>query len=295
MKIKTRRYYFYYAGRFFGFLLCLLPIKVLSRLAASVGSLAFSILSKPRKISLENLRRVFPDKPEEEIRKIARGSFSNACRSLAEYANVCKINKKNVDLWVNAHGLEKIDKAFMKGKGVILLTAHFGNWELVGAYMRLKDYPGATIVRKIYFDKYNDYLAGLRRIHDVKVVYRDESPKKMLRFLKNNQGLGILADQDVDSIDGVFVDFFGFPAFTPKAPVKIAMASGSPIIPCYMIRKGSRYDYIVEDPIIVEKGENKEDAIKFYTQKWTSVLEKHVRKHPEQWVWMHRRWKTKPQ
>ncbi|NQT22248.1 MAG: hypothetical protein HQ579_02300, partial [Candidatus Omnitrophica bacterium] len=132
MKIKTRRYYVYYIARLFGFILLLLPIKFVSRLAASLGSIAFSILSKPRETTIENLRRVFPDKPEEEIQKIARGSFSNACRSLAEYANICKINKKNIDLWVNAHGLEKIDKAFTKGKGVIILTAHFGNWELVG-------------------------------------------------------------------------------------------------------------------------------------------------------------------
>ena len=107
--------------------------------------------------------------------------------------------------------------------------------------------------------------------------------------------LGMLADQDIDSVEGIFVNFFGRPAYTPVGPVKISMASGAPIISCYMIRKkDGNYDFMVEDPIFVEKGDNRESSVRFYTEKWTLILESYIKKYPDQWVWMHRRWKTKP-
>jgi KDO2-lipid IV(A) lauroyltransferase len=118
----------------------------------------------------------------------------------------------------------------------------------------------------------------------------------MLRILKDNQILGILADQDVDSIEGVFVDFFGKPTFTPSAPVKIAMVSGAPIVPAFMVWNGRTYDFFVDEPIYVEKteGMDKTEALKYYTQRWTKILESYIMKYPDQWVWMHRRWKTQP-
>ncbi len=260
-----------------------------------MGKLGYNVLEKARRKTLENLRAAFKDKSDEGIKRIAKGVFSNVARSITEYISISKITKINIDLWVRPHGLEKVDKALALGKGVIVLTAHLGNWEFVGAYLRAKGYEGAVIARRIYFYKYNDYLIRLRSVHKLTTLYRDRSPKEALRLLRENKILGMLADQDIDSIDGIFVNFFGRQTYTPTAPVKIAMASGAPLIPCYMIRKNDKYDFIIEEPIYVEKAENKEEAIKFYTQKWTDILESYIRRHPEQWVWMHKRWKTKPQ
>ena len=295
-KIKTRRYYLYYLLRVAGFLVGLLPIRLATSLGSFFGGIGFHILGKQRTITLDNLKDAFPEKSETEIRAIGKKIYSNIAGNFTELAHIYKLNKGNIDLWVTPHGLHKLDEAFLKGKGVIVLTAHFGNWELVGAYMRMKGYEGATIVRKLYFYKYDRYLKSIRAIHDVGIIDRDDSPKKMLKLLKDNKVLGMLADQDIESIDGVFVDFFGKPAYTPVAPVKIAMVSGAPIIPCYMIRnQDNRYEYFVDEPIYALPGQNKEDAIKFYTQLWTRVLESYIIKYPDQWVWMHRRWKTKPE
>ncbi|MCK4463755.1 MAG: hypothetical protein KAU58_05530, partial [Candidatus Omnitrophica bacterium] len=243
MRIKTRRYYIYYVARVCIFLIYLLPIRFASKLADLLGKLGYDVLEKAKREALGNLRAAFKDKSDKEIRKIAKGAFSNVARSIAEYINISKINKKNIDSWVRPHGLEKVDKALALGKGAIVLTAHLGNWEFVGAYLRARGYEGAVIARRIYFYKYNDYLISLRSIHDVTTLYRDRSPKEALRLLRENKILGMLADQDIDSIDGIFVNFFGRQTYTPTAPVKIAMVNGTPMIPCYMIRKKDKYDF----------------------------------------------------
>ncbi len=295
MRIKTRRYYIYYVARICTFLIYLLPIKFASKLADFLGKLGYNIFEKAKRETLKNLRAAFKDKSDKEIREIAKGVFSNVARNITDYISISKITKINIDSWIRPHGLEKVDKALALGRGLIALTAHFGNWEFVGVYLKAKGYEGAVIARKIYFYKYNDYLIRLRLMHDITTLYRDGSPKEALRLLRENKILGVLADQDIDSIDGVFVNFFGRQAYTPTAPVKIAMVNGTPILPCYMIRKKDKYDFIIEDPIYVEKGKREEDAVRFYTQKWTDVLESYIRRYPEQWVWMHSRWKTKPQ
>jgi KDO2-lipid IV(A) lauroyltransferase len=128
----------------------------------------------------------------------------------------------------------------------------------------------------------------------IKIVYRDDSPRKILEILRKNQLLGILADQDIDSVEGVFVNFFGKLAYTPVAPAKIAMASGAPLIPCFMIRKNNKFEFIIEEPIFVEKKGDRDEIVKHYTQKLSQLLESYIRKYPDQWVWMHRRWKTQP-
>ena len=103
----------------------------------------------------------------------------------------------------------------------------------------------------------------------------------------------LLADQDVDSVDGIFVDFFGKPAHTPKGPVALALATGAPLVPCFMIREKNCHKLVLEDPIELEEKSDKDETIKFNTQKWSRIVESYIRRYPEQWVWMHRRWKTK--
>jgi len=295
MRIKSRRYYLYYLLRLAAGLVQLLPANAAYVIGRFCGCLGFQFLPKYRKPAIQHLKMAFGTvKGEGEINRIARNVFMNITGNFASMPHLTRVNKNNIDSIVRGHNMNRLDEVLSRGKGIIVLTAHFGNWELVGAYMRIKGYEGATIVRKLYFYKYDEYLAKLRRIHDVGTVYRDESPKKMLRYLKDNKVLGMLADQDIPSIDGVFVDFFGKLAYTPKAPVKIAMASGAPIVPCFMIRNGLKYDYFVDEPIYAEAGRNKEESVKHYTQKWTNVLESYIRKYPDQWVWMHKRWRTQP-
>ena len=126
------------------------------------------------------------------------------------------------------------------------------------------------------------------------VTYRDESPKKVLRILRNGGYIGVLADQDVASIEGVFVDFFGKPAYTPAAPVKFAMKTDAALMPMFLVRNGDKYDFFVEPPVKMRMTGDLERDVLVNTAIWTGILEKYIRKYPDHWVWMHRRWKTKP-
>ena len=296
MKIKTKRYYLYYLAKVGGFVINILPLKVALYLANLAGRIAYSIRKEDRKTILSNLRHAFPEKTETEIDRIAKEVFSNLCKNAIELASFRKLTSRTLDRWVKSEGsYEKVDRVFSNGKGIIMLASHFGNWELMPFYFTLRGYKVTAIARRIYFDRYNEFLNGVRTSKGLGVIYRDDSPKKILRVLKRNEMLGILADQDVDSVDGVFVDFFGRQAYTPKAPVAIALATGAPLVPCFLIRENNHHRFIVEDPIELVEKSTKEETIKFNTQKWSRVTESYIRKYPEQWVWMHKRWKTKPE
>lgn len=293
MRFKLRRYYLYYLARVASFIFYALPLRIGLTAGAILGRLVFSVLSEYRNIAIENLKAAFGgEKTKDEIRRIARRAFENLSKNAVELINFPKINKANLDRIIRVKNIDIIDSALEKGKGALLITGHFGNWELLGATLRLKGYPGAAVGRRIYFERYDRYLNALRKVHDVNVIYRDESPKKILRVLKDNGIVGILADQDMDSVDGVFVNFFGRPAYTPTGPVLLAKASGASIIPAFVIREGSRHTMIIEQPIELIDTGNKEADLATNTQRWSDLLESYIRKYPDHWVWMHRRWKT---
>lgn len=294
-KIKYRRYYIYYLLKVAISIVSLLPLRVSLLIADLLGKLAFALLPKYRRVAIDNLNEALGH-DEARNTEIARKLFSNLVKNGAEWIKLAYIDPADLGKIVTeAEGLENLDEAFRGGKGVIVLAFHFGNWELTGMYLRYKNYPGQTVVRRLYFHKYDKLLNRVRKHFDVKVIYRDESPKKMLKILKANWIMGIVPDQDIDSIDGTFVNFFGRPAFTPTAPVKLAMASGAKIVPVFVVRKADGTHKLFADKVIdVSSATKSEEDIREYTQKWSDVLERFVRQYPDQWVWVHKRWKTQP-
>lgn len=294
MKFKYRRYYLYYIGRSLAFIFYILPLNVGLCIATILGRIAFNILGKYRRITIDNLRAAFgSEKSDTEIYSIARKVFENLACNAVEMINFPRITKENLDKYVTIENIDIIDKALEKGKGAIVLTGHFGNWELLALTIRMKGYPGAVVGRRIYFYKYDKWLNSLRRLHDVNIVYRDESPRNILKILKKNGIMGMLADQDVDSVEGVFVNFFGKSAYTPIGPAALASVSGASIIPAFMVRDGGRYRLAIEKPIeLVDTGDRQKD-VAVNTQKWSDVVESYIRQYPDHWVWLHRRWKTK--
>ena len=274
------------------FFFFLIPIGIGRQIASLFGDAAFFILAKYRRRTIKNLKESLPDKTDKEIKGIARKVFRNLCKNAVELVNFPRMNEENLSSSVEFKNLDIIDKALVNGKGVIIITAHFGNWELLAISMRLKGYAGSVIGRRIYFHKYDRYLNDLRRTGDVNIIYRDESPKKILKALKDNKIIGILADQDVDSVEGVFVDFFGRKAYTPAGPAVLARVSGAALIPVFMVRKNGRHTLFVEKPIEIADTGDKDKDVVTNTERWTSVVESYIRRYPEQWVWMHERWKT---
>jgi len=294
MKFKLRRYVLYYLARCLAFLVYIIPLSVALALADFIGLLAFLTARKYADITLENLRSVFGgEKTDKEIHRIACQVFKNIARNAVELVRFPKISKENIDDFIKVEGSEILDREFSKGNGIIIITGHIGNWEMLAATLRIKGYPGVVVGKRIYFHKYDEYLNSLRRYHDVNIVYRDDSPRKILKVLKSNGIVGIVADQDVDSVEGVFVNFLGRKAYTPAGPAVLARATGASLVPAVVIRDGKRCRLIVNNPIeLVDTGNKEADAV-VNTQRWSDVLEGYIRKYPDQWVWMHRRWKTK--
>ncbi|MBD3379896.1 MAG: hypothetical protein GF408_05480 [Candidatus Omnitrophica bacterium] len=295
MKFKLRRYFIYYLLRAGFFLLGLIPLKVSLSVAAFLGRRAAKIASGYTAIAVDNLDKALGEDPERNAR-IAEKVFVNLAKNGAEWIKLSMMDPSRIgEVVTEAEGLENLDAVLEKGKGALVLGFHFGNWELLGLYLKQKGYSGALVAKRIYFHKYNELLENLRGRYGAPVIYRDESPRKMLKELVSGRILGIVPDQDVESVDGEFVEFFGRPAYTPTAPVKLAIAAGTQIVPIFIVRKeDNTHKMIVETPIDAASRDNTGQNVKELTQKWTTVLEDYVRKYPDQWVWIHKRWKTRP-
>lgn len=297
MKRKPYRLILYIFLELANRLILLLPYRTAVFLGGLFGNLAYILLPKYRALTLNNLRSVFQgEKSEKEIEEIARDVFRNLGMTAAECLSLRKFDREAIKRLVREEDYRPLKELLSKGKGIIVLGSHFGNWEFscVGGVALGLDVT--VIGRRIYYPRYNRFLVSLREDKGVKTLYRDEKNvlKKSLGVLKSNSVLGIVPDQDVDSVDGVFVNFFGKQAYTPTGPVIIAMLSGAPILPTFMIREGGRFRLFVEEPIYVKESGNRREEIVKYTQKCADVVEKYIRKYPSQWVWMHKRWKTKP-
>lgn len=264
-------------------------------IADNLGRVAGRLIVKYGNVAGSNLKEVFSD-DEKLNKKITEDMFSNLAKNGVEWVKLYSMPEDKLDSIITEYkGLDYLDEVMAGGKGALVLGFHFGNWELLGMGLRHKGYPGSLVARRIYFHKYDKLLVKLRMKYDAKTLYRDESPRKMLMELKKGRILGIVPDQDVDSIDGIFVKFFGKNTFTPTAPVKLAMTAGTRLVPVFMVRKpDNTHTMVVEKPLDVRGMDKTDENILKYTQQWTSILERYVRKYPEQWVWLHSRWKTQP-
>lgn len=294
MKHKVRRRYLYYLLRTVAFISLLFPIKVNKFLGRRAGECAFFLATAQRKRTLANLRLAFGgEKPESQIRGLARELFRNLGENFFESLCIPKLSARNIDKHVKIKGLDIVERALSQKRGFIVLSAHLGNWELLAGYFGLKGYPVNVLARRLRYEKYDKFINALRHRMGVNVIMRDESAKTILKLLKEGQSIAILADQDIASLEGVFVDFFGHPAYTPTAPVILSLATGAPIIPMFIVRERGRNRIYVEEPLELDITGNKEIDIKVNTQKWSDTIESYIRRYPSQWVWMHQRWKTK--
>ncbi len=260
------------------------------------GWLAWHILPKERRKVIQHLEIAFgAPKTFTEFNRIGRSVFQNLGKTVIDTLRIPKLSKQDLNALISeSHVFDKIEIALKNGRGLICATGHIGNWELIPVFIASRGYEGGVIGRRIYYEPFNRVLEKIREGAGAKVFYRDESPKPILAALKKNQIVGVLPDQDVDSLEGIFVPFFGRLAYTPSAPAKLSIASGAPILPLFMIRAGGRYKLFCDEIIWPEAAPDKEAAVLKITQRVSDVIESYVRRYPEQWVWMHRRWRSRP-
>lgn len=294
-KNKPYRYGVYLGVRFIACLALLVPRSLALAMARFWGWLGFYLVWRHRDRTLNHLRIAFRnEKSEAEIKKIGRGVFQSLAQTGIEILQFPKLTPQKIAKFVDMGSAVQTYKTLLsEGKGLIVVTAHIGNWELLAGALTLLGISGCVIGRRLYYEPYNQWILSLRSSLNVQTVYKDESAKKIISVLKNNQCVGLLPDQDMDAVRGLFVPFFGKPAYTSVAPVKLAMATGAPIILTFLIRKpGDRYQLILGDVLRPDLKDSSDESLRSWTMKWMKGMESIIRLYPEQWAWMHNRWRT---
>lgn len=290
----VKHFFYYFLALVISQLILLLPRKIALGIGVLLGDLMFFFSRKEKAKAVRNLSFAFgTEKNSKEILDICRKCFRNLGKGLMEFLQLPKLTPENLSKLVTFDGRDNMDETLKKGKGLIILTAHLGNWELFGASLPLYGYETNTIVRPVKLQKLDEWVNRRREGTGLKCIGRGASIKSALQCLKRNEVLGILADIDTKA-DGVFVDFFGKPAYTPRGPVSIALKTGCDLLPGVIIRqRDNTHRLIVEKPIELKITGDIEEDVRYNTAVFTKIIESYVRKYPEQWIWIHDRWKTR--
>jgi KDO2-lipid IV(A) lauroyltransferase len=261
-----------------------------------LACLAYLAVGRQRKMVLRNLATAFPGLSETDRRLIARRMYRNLGRNAAEFVVFGKLSESNkIDDIVEVVGKTHLDKAYAEGRGVLLLTAHLGNWELLGGWLVKMGYRLTALARKVSYRRYEDVLESLRKDSGFESIDRDNT-REILRRIKKGHLIAILSDQDIPKLDGVYVSFLGTLAYTPTGIVLLALKTGAPIVPMFIIRQtGGRHRIAFRRPLeLVRTGQRSWDIL-LNTIGYTNVIEEMVRAYPEQWMWFHNRWRKQPE
>jgi len=261
-----------------------------------LGEVLYVIDGRHRRIAMRNLAIAFPGKSEGERRKIAFAAFRNLGRVLGEFFAIPGLHKGNIKDFARLEGLENFQKAREKGKGVIFLTAHFGNWEWMAASFPLfTDFPVSVVFRPLDNAFFNRIVEHLRSRTGNNGIAKDKSMGRILRLLKGGGTLGILLDQNVSWQEGVFVKYFDEWACTNEGLALLALRTGAAVLPVFNVRQSDgRYAIRIEPEIPLIRTGEKEADVQKNTQLFTEAIERYVREYPDHWLWIHQRWKTRP-
>lgn len=270
----------------------ILPLKSAQRLGGYLGSLAFHLYTPRKNIALENLRYAFPEKTEEELRKIAQGAFRNYGIALVELLWFPNLDDKALRRLVGIQNLDLMKAAYARGKGLIMLSGHFGNWELIALAMgHFAKLPITIIVQTQANKLVDDVINRNRCLLGNRVVPMGMSVREIIRTLDEGGVVAIAPDQS-GAMEGAFVNFFGRSVATHKGPAVFALRSGAPVQMGFMTRKpDGTYTVVLEEIPTGDLTDNTEENVVELTRRHTALLEKYIRMHPDHWLWMHRRWK----
>lgn len=272
-----------------------IPLSVRKGLFISLFYLFYLLGVKTRLITIHNLMRSFPEKDTKEILKITRGVYRHFAMVVAEFFDLPYLNKDNIHKWMDVEGVENFQAGIARGKGLLSIVAHFGNWELMTFAGPIYLKPIDIVYRPLDNHVIDNVVEYVRTIQGNSLIPKGGSGKKIAELLKENHLIGILSDQNVSNREGVFVDFFGRTACTGVGLAVMAMRSGAPVLPVFMARqKSGKYKFIVKPTVEAVCTDNYENDLVVNTQRFTKIIEDVVREYPEQYFWFHQRWKTKP-
>ncbi len=263
-------------------------------IGSALGHLSYRLLKRRRDVTLENLRHAYPEKNETEIRNIALAVFRNMGKLFYEICWFTCMDDEELLGYVKISGMSHIQAAYEKGKGVLVLTAHFGNWELMPVLGALVKYPCSYVYRPLDAAALEKFLARTRTRYGGTKIPKKRSFRRILKFLDQKGLVFLLMDQNVGRKEGVFTPFFNRPACTNKGLALLALKTGAPVVPIFLLREENGFKGLILPEVPMVNTGDKEYDIEANTGAYNRVIESVVRKYPEQWFWVHRRWKTRP-
>ena len=271
----------------------LMPMPAVRACGDLLGGAAYHLDRFHRRIAIDNLSHAFPSKSPAERRALARAMFGHFGSLLLELMKFGTLSEEEMLARVEFDGVERVRHAYDKGRGVLFFTGHFGYWEMQAIVHALR-YPRVSMLaRPLDNPRLHAMLEGIRTRTGNSVIYRQGAIRKVMRELGENRGIAILIDQHLHTPDAVYVDYFRRPAATTSALAALALRTGAPVIPVFALPlPRGRYRLIYEHPVDPPQPDSP-DPIREFTQRCTDVLEMYVRRHPDQWLWMHRRWRER--
>ena len=276
-------------------LLGILPRSWARGLGAGVGAAAFSLLGRLRKVGLRNLELAFPEKSPTERERILRELFGNLGWLLAEFCQMPSYTPENTQAFLRYEGLEHYLAAKAKGKGVLIVTGHLGAWELSSYYHSLMGHPMSMVIRRLDNARVDRLVNHIRCLHGNRVLHKDDFARGLLGAMRQGETVGILMDTNMTPPQGVFVSFFGHQACTASGLARVALKTGAAVLPGFMLwEEGGYVLHFGPEIDLIATGDDEKDAVE-NTARFTAVIEAYIRKYPSQWLWVHRRWKTRPE
>lgn len=261
-------------------------------LGAFLGWTAYWIDRGHRRVAIANLTAAFPYRTARETRQVARAVFMHFGRALFDLLTFSTLTPQQMLAQVEFQGEDRVRQAYAQGRGVLFYTGHFGSWEQIAIVLAVKFEPVEVLARPLDNPDLNALLERLRRSTGGRVIYRRGAIRRVMRVLSQGHAVGMLVDQHLHGPDAVWVDFFGRPAATTSALAAIALRTGAPVVPMFAVPlPGGGFRVMCEHPVKPPPADSP-DAVREFTQRCTDVLEMYVRRHPEMWLWMHRRWRA---
>lgn len=275
----------------------LLPRWLAIKAGQIVGAIAHLILPHLRRHAEVNLRLAFPEMGESERAQIKRGTFRNLGRLLGEISQFPRFNRDNIESIVSYAGLENYLNAAASGRGVILLTGHIGAWELSVFAHSIYGHPMSFLARRVDNPLVERLAESYRTRFGNRSIDKKNSVREVLKTLKSGGVVGILADLNSSREEGVFCDFFGLPACTTAGVATLALRTGAVVLPGYIVwdEKAKIHRLHFDPPVETTITGNREEDVQINTARYTKAIESIVRRHPDQWLWIHRRWRTRPE
>jgi Kdo2-lipid IVA lauroyltransferase/acyltransferase len=272
------------------------PAFVARALGIMLGRMVYLLHGRLRRVGMRNLQLAFPQMPAAERRRILRGVFTSLGRELGDFCHFPHYRRENISQLAIYDGFENFERAQARGKGVLFLTAHFGGWEISSFMHALHGHPLHILVRPLDNPYLDRLVAGYRSLSGNRTIPKQDFARSMLAALRGRETVGILMDQNMVPEQGVFVDFFGIPACTSTLMARMALRTDAVVVPGFCLwdpalrRYRMRFDPALET---IRTGNEQADIVA-NTAAYTKVIEDYARRYPEQWLWVHRRWKTRP-